>query len=519
VAFVIIVTALMLFFPPLRPTARASDCATTSSGLTPLTELGRRLYRGSAEGWLYPGETNSRPIDHDRAGLTLARGIEPLDAAGRPDPDGRYALLSIGMSNTKMEFEAFKPIADADPDKDPHLVLVNGAQGGVEAKEWADPNSLAWKVIDDPYLSRAGVTRQQVAAVWVKLANGASGGWPHYADELHGNMVAVSQILMDRYPNLRVAYFSSRIYGGYASTQLNPEPYAYESAFSVTWTVGDQIQGQPALNHDPAKGAVNAPWMSWGPYLWADGLRPRVDGLTWECADFQTDGTHPSPLGQEKVATQLLEFLESDPTAAAWFRKSSLPEPGSGEPTPGTVSTTLQSTHEMIDYQRQFTLSGKVSGDPSCAAAVAIDKRVSGTDASRTLLSSVPVGADGTWAFDHGSAKSATYSASVTSTTSGCRGSATPDLLVQVRADVNLDDPGACVAPEKLLGNVLPKYPGTVVFLQRRTSTGGWITVHEDKLDLNSRYELVLSGCNAQHRILWPSQSSMNAEGQATVAF
>jgi hypothetical protein len=132
------------------------------------------------------------------------------------------------------------------------------------------------------------------------------------------------QIIKTRYPNTRIVYVSSRIYGGYATTGLNPEPYAYESGLSMKWLIEQQIQGAPALNHDPQRGPAVAPFLQWGPYLWADGVVPRSDGLTWVVGEFQSDGTHPSSPGQAKVANLLLQFLINSPTSRVWFVKPDL---------------------------------------------------------------------------------------------------------------------------------------------------------------------------------------------------
>ena len=35
------------------------------------------------------------------------------------------------------------------------------------------------------------------------------------------------------------------------TTGLNPEPYAYEEAFTMRWLIQDQIAGKPELNYDP----------------------------------------------------------------------------------------------------------------------------------------------------------------------------------------------------------------------------------------------------------------------------
>lgn len=72
-------------------------------------------------------------------------------------------------------------------------------------------------------------------------------------------MVGFLNKLKQKFPNLRIACLSSRIYGGYATTHLNPEPYAYESAFVVRWLIQDQIKGEPSLN------AFRAEWPSRAP--------------------------------------------------------------------------------------------------------------------------------------------------------------------------------------------------------------------------------------------------------------
>jgi hypothetical protein len=298
--------------------AQAADCTRTSVGLTPLDDLGTGSYQG-AQGGLYPAGANARPAAHERAGQTIADSIVPLNAAGTPDSAGRYALISIGMSNTTQEFSAFIPLANADPAKESRLVLVDGAQGGQTGVRWANPADPVWGVVDQR-LAAAGLTPAQVTVAWVKLADATpSSGWPAYAQQLQAEQAAVARNLHDRYPNLVLAYFSSRIYAGYASTALNPEPYAYEGGFSVKWLISDQLAGEPTLNFDPAAGAVEAPWIAWGPYLWADGLVPRSDGLTWSCADLAPDGTHPSAAGQTKVGQLLLDFFRADSTARLWF--------------------------------------------------------------------------------------------------------------------------------------------------------------------------------------------------------
>jgi hypothetical protein len=105
---------------------------------------------------------------------------------------------------------------------------------------------------------------------------------------------------------------------------LNPEPYAYESGFAVKWLIQAQIDQQrnggvvvdaraADLDYDVA------PWLAWGPYLWADGTTARSDGLVWLQSDLAADGTHPAQTGQEKVGDMLLAFFTSSPYTTSWF--------------------------------------------------------------------------------------------------------------------------------------------------------------------------------------------------------
>lgn len=285
--------------------------------LIPLTDLGAGHYQGF-EGGLYPGGLNEPPEAHRAAGRDALAQIRPRDITGAIDTvNGRIVLLSIGMSNATQEFSEFRKLAAADSTKSPRVVIVDGAQGGQTAAIIAQSTAEFWNVVDRR-LQSAGVTPAQVQVAWVKEANARpTGSFPGHADTLSRQLELIVQILRDRFPNISVAYLSSRTYGGFATTTLNPEPYAYESGFSIRWLIERQIAGDPDLAHGQPDSP--APWLAWGPYLWANGTTPRGDGLIWERGDFVDDGTHPSQSGRAKVADMLLRFFRTDELARQWY--------------------------------------------------------------------------------------------------------------------------------------------------------------------------------------------------------
>jgi hypothetical protein len=300
--------------------------ATLHTGLVPLDEMSATdKYKGE-DGGLYGGGQNVPPAEHQKAAEKELAKIVPLDANGKPAADGKIVFASMGMSNTTMEFSVFKELADKDPAKSPQVVVVDLAQGGRDAARWTDAADPTWKTAEERWQA-AGVSPQQVQVIWLKQARIAPsklGDYPKHADEMAGHVVASLNLAKQKFPNLRIVYLSNRIYAGYATTGLNPEPYAYESAFVVRKLIRDQIAGEPKLNYDGAKGEVKSPLLLWGPNLWADGITPRKsDGLVWVREDLiEKDGTHPSVAsGRAKVAGLLLNFCKTDPNAKGWFCK------------------------------------------------------------------------------------------------------------------------------------------------------------------------------------------------------
>ncbi|MGW1777444.1 hypothetical protein [Streptomyces sp. NPDC002104] len=125
------------------------------------------------------------------------------------------------------------------------------------------------------------------------------------------------------YPNLALGHVASRIY--------TCDPLRSAGAYQQGWAdrklIQDQINGASNLAY--GTGGV-APWLSWGPYMWADGLGSdgvaggipgRSDGLEWACSDLESDRVHPGPTGEQKVADLILNQFSTDSTTTPWLNK------------------------------------------------------------------------------------------------------------------------------------------------------------------------------------------------------
>lgn len=303
------------------------DQAGTSNPLIDLPDLGTGSYMGS-EGGLYPGGTNVPPAAHENDGLSLAKSIVPLDADGNPDPKGKYVLLGLGVSISRTMFSTFRLTEQVDPTVNPNLVIVNGAIDGSDSPYWADYTDGVWQSVLNFYLPYENVTPQQVVAVWAMIPHSQpKGTYPSDMTEQTNDVIAAIQNMKKYFPNLKLAYLESMHYGGYAKNDpiILPEPYAYETGFSVQSIIADQINGEPSLNYNPSKGPVMAPWLSWGTYDWANGMIANGDtwynsaDLEWSCSDLGPDGVHASVYGGQKDAALITGFFKTDPTTIPWF--------------------------------------------------------------------------------------------------------------------------------------------------------------------------------------------------------
>lgn len=279
----------------------------------------------------------------------------------------------------------------------PSVVVFDGALGAQTLDKWdptsigyyanpnndctydrfhqTDPECNYYRVADD--LSLNGFTEAQVQAIFIKSGdNFPSCDLQHnfcpqssVPDALQAE-IYLGDILrylkccklnpdhtssgIPRYPNLKQVFLASRTYGGYANatsngnTCLNPEPFAYELGFAVQTAVVGQISApeEPlpyigAVDYK-ADGTGHAPWVDWGPYLWAYGESPRnLDHLNWckgqgdnlcpstqrdvidgdlnDPVDYWGDYTHPAGPGVKKVADQLVSFIKLSPWVTPWI--------------------------------------------------------------------------------------------------------------------------------------------------------------------------------------------------------
>lgn len=362
----------------------AQSGPSTTTGLsftaTPIMDLGTSSQNGSPgshvtykgfEGGLYENYSNTIPKDHAADGTKFAAEIQPLDERGNPSPLGKISLESAGMSMVQGEFGQFMMLANSNSTVDrENLLLGNGALSGEDACDWypaQGPNCDGTNRYDQiaSGLAGRGLSPLQIQVVWLKNVNGRDqpnhrGCLPQgtlcvplcdpnvsactntvdSTDAVNNEMELgnILRAMKTRWPNVKLVFLSSRSWGGYSPADgPSPEPYAYESGFAVKWVIQAQINQIRTGVVDKVAGNLSygvAPWIAWGPYLWAEGDIPRSDGLYWcdgqagrPCygeMDYRVDGTHVNVTGANKIANMLIKFFSTS-SYTPWFKAESNP--------------------------------------------------------------------------------------------------------------------------------------------------------------------------------------------------
>ncbi|MFI5171132.1 MAG: T9SS type A sorting domain-containing protein [Chitinophagales bacterium] len=312
------------------PSKSQINCEHDSTGMIPITDLGTDYYLGEFQGGLYPGGSNTIPTAHLNKGLNLAKKIKPLDSLGNINfVTGKIVLAGFGASTVGGPFNHLVTIMKEYNDLNPCMFAVNASNGSDGLNSMYIGNDTYWDYIEDEKIRVKGLYPLQVQAGWLMHSsridsNGADAG--PYIDSLNKRFEVAVNAILYYYPNIKILYVSGFPYGGYADPMkaiyhVIVEPSSYHHNFAVKELIRRQMAGDPLLKFK-APGAM-APYMVWGPPLWADGMEPRAyDGLTWNCnTEFTPDGGgyHLTDMGKDKLANILLNFFRTDTLSKSWF--------------------------------------------------------------------------------------------------------------------------------------------------------------------------------------------------------
>lgn len=306
-------------------------CENDTSYLRALIDLQEGYYLGY-QGGLYPDGSNEMPYPHFAAGMNISRQVVPLNADGALDiADGKVGFICLGASTAGNAFNHFKSVAEADPAVNPCLRFANCAVGAKGLEIMLDTMVNGWYWDDEviPDVEAADITRYQVQVIWIMVTSRDDSVliWPYQPQEVANKYEALMPILLTKFPNLKQVYLSGFNYGGYADPEkefyeMIVEPSSYWNNWSVKFIVERQIEGDPGLKYTSPDRM--APWIGWGPHLWADGTRANaVDKLRWVCeADYKPDGGgyHLSNSGKDKVGKLIYNFFKESEVAADWFQ-------------------------------------------------------------------------------------------------------------------------------------------------------------------------------------------------------
>ena len=272
-----------------------ANCNAPNTGLTPLCDEPMIGLYGAGDR-IVPVD---RLIDMQQAG----EAVVPRLRDGTVDEvRGTIVLLCIGMSNASMTATAMAQVIKMRK-LHPRVKIVNACQFGQDLAILSNPADPYWTSWVPSKLTQAGVTAQQVGAIWCMEGTKV----PASANSIQAWWSSILSIVATAYGNCQQLLVDAINYMGYSLNADLQEPGGYEQGVALRdWVIA----------HDD----VLRPCVMWGAYLWCDGSNPRHDGFTWLCpADSLSDGVHPSnPVGSTKLANLVVDRLLGSLDTSVW---------------------------------------------------------------------------------------------------------------------------------------------------------------------------------------------------------
>lgn len=327
------------------------------SSLPPLDELGTGKYQGYTGG-LYPDGSNQMPPAFYNDAIEFAKSIQPLDADGKPDADGKIGLVTIGASTVAMFSEGLQSQIYNVAGLNKEIVFVNGGVGGQDLNKIYDQAAKYWVAVEGRVKS-AGLTNEQVQIVWFQEDDlrDQSSAFPDRAENLADAFTYAIQKLKVRYPNLKFVYLTARhttLWMPADAKDKHREPRAYLNGWATKFIIERQINGDAELAYKGDK--VKAPMIIWGPYFWTQGDKARKDGYNFSKDLVTGDGIHPNEAGKIKVAKDILDFWKNDAVSQLWF----LENPGAVTASTDVTVVNTTGTENMVSYMRLYILGNEI---------------------------------------------------------------------------------------------------------------------------------------------------------------
>lgn len=230
----------------------------------------------------------------------------PITAIG-----GKIVMVSVGASSSATESVALEAIVNMGKtlgEVNSQVIFKNLAIAARDINDWVNTTSATyantWSQVTSN-LSSSGLNLNDVQIVWLKEDDlrdaGADDG---RVNRLFWKFVDLIHLLKVKFPNLKRIYVSGRSCVLPQADSKHAEPKPYITGLVAKMLVQEQIAGNPELSLD------KYPWLSDILYLWTDGSTPRLaDGYTRTPDSWKGDGVHPSPIGDDQVATFVYNML------------------------------------------------------------------------------------------------------------------------------------------------------------------------------------------------------------------